>query len=461
MDGLALAVAGLIGAGIGALLVYFICERRWQSQRAELEKSLALSEQRLDDLSQQLSAEESDADTLRTRFSELQLKCTQLMTELRGAQQNLGEQRELLRDAQAKLRDAFANVSAEALAKNNEAFLTLARERFAALSAEAAGTLDQRKAQIETMLAPMQEVLNLYQTRLADIEKSRVESYSMLREQLGSLTEIQRTLNTQTSQLVSALRRPNTRGQWGEVTLRRLVELAGMSNRCDFVEQLTVEGEDGRQRPDMVVRLPGGREIVIDCKAALDGFLDAASAEDDDTRQVHLQRHCQQVRSRVRELSAKSYWAQFKRAPEYVVMFMPGEAFLYAAVEQDGSLIEDSMRNGVIVATPTTLIALLKAIEFGWRQEELTENAEEIQKHGKELYDRIVVFATHFQRVGAGVGTVVDAYNSAVASLENRLLVSARKIGELGARSDKDVPEPTLLDQRPRELTRVLSESDA
>jgi DNA recombination protein RmuC len=339
--------------------------------------------------------------------------------------------------------------------------LTLARERFSALSAEAAGTLDQRKAQIETMLAPMQELMNVYQARLADIEKSRVESYSMLREQLGSLTEIQRTLNTQTSQLVSALRRPNTRGQWGEVTLRRLVELAGMSSRCDFVEQVTVEGEDGRQRPDMVVRLPGGREIVIDCKAALDGFLDAAAAQDDDTRQVHLQRHCQQVRSRARELSAKSYWSQFKRAPEYVVMFLPGEAFLYAAVEQDGNLIEECMRNSVIVATPTTLMALLKAIEFGWRQEEITENAEEIRKHGKELYDRIVVFATHFQKLGAGIGSVVETFNASVASLENRLLVSARKIGELGARSDKDVPEATVLDHRPRELTRVLSESEA
>src|SRR5581483_1439159 len=224
--------------------------------------------------------------------------------QLRSAQQNLTEQRQLLEDAQAKLRDAFASVSAEALARNNEAFLHLAKERFAALATEAAGSLDQRKAQIETMLAPMQELLNVYQSRLADIEKSRVESYSMLREQLGSLTEIQRTLNTQTSQLVSALRRPNTRGQWGEGTLRRLVELAGMSNRCDFVEQVTGEGEDGRQRPDMVVRLPGGREIVIDCKVALDGFLDAAAAEDEDSRQVHLQRHCQQVRSRSRELSA-------------------------------------------------------------------------------------------------------------------------------------------------------------
>jgi DNA recombination protein RmuC len=450
------AVASLIALGVGALLTFFLCDRRAQARRVELEKFLALSEQRGADVAAQFVQERAATESLRVQISTLQRDRSELSTELRAAQQNLTEQRDLLRDAQAKLREAFASVSAEALAKNNEAFLTLARERFAALSAEAAGSLDQRKAQIETLLAPMTELMTQYQSRLADIEKSRVESYSMLREQLGSLSEIQRTLNTQTSQLVSALRRPQTRGQWGELTLRRLVELAGMSNRCDFVEQATVDGEDGRQRPDMIVRLPGSREIVIDCKTALDAFLDAAAAPDEDTRRVCMERHCRQVRARARELSAKSYWSQFKRAPEYVVMFLPGEAFLYAAVELDANLIEECLRNSVIVATPTTLMALLKAIEFGWRQEEVSQNAEEIRKHGKDLYDRIVVFATHFQKLGAGIGAVVETYNTSVASLETRLLVTARKIGELGARNDKEVPEPPVVDTRPRELTTAL-----
>ena len=388
--------------------------------------------------------------------------CAALRARLAAAQEGLVEQRSLLDDAQARLGQAFASVSAEALAKNNEAFLHLAKEKFATLSAEAAGSLDQRKAQIEGLLKPMQELLGAYQNRLGEIEKSRVESYSMLREQLGSLAEIQRTLNTQTNALVTALRRPSTRGQWGEITLRRLVELAGMTNRCDFCEQTSVDTEDaGRQRPDMVINLPGERTVVIDCKAVLDGFIDAAAASDEDQRKLHLARHCQQVRSRARDLSAKSYWSQFKNSPEFVVMFLPSEAFLYAAVENDGTLIEDCLKNRVIVATPTTLMALLKAIEFGWRQEEVTHNAEEIRKHGKDLYDRIVVLAGHFARLGASLDAAIGQYNNAVGSLETRVLVTARKISELGARSDKELPDPQPIDTRAREMSSVLAPDNA
>jgi DNA recombination protein RmuC len=453
MDVAIAAIAGLIGVALGGGIAFLIFDRRWRTRDSELQTSLALAEQRAADQSAQLRVEKSQTDALRAELADARTRAAELSTQLAAARQNVAEQRELLQDAQARLREAFASVSAEALAKNNEAFLQLARERFKALSVEATGSLDQRKTQIEALLAPLQQILTQYQSRLADIEKSRVESYSMLREQLGSLTEIQRTLNTQTTQLVSALRRPQTRGQWGEITLRRLVELAGMSSRCDFVEQSTVDGEDGRLRPDMVVHLPGERAIVIDCKASLDAFLDASAAADEDARKQCFARHSQQVRARARELSAKSYWSQFKRAPEYVVMFLPGEAFLYAAVEQDGSLVEDCLRNSVIVATPTTLMALLKAIEFGWRQEDISQNVEEIRRHGKDLYDRVAIFAAHFQRLGTGIGSVVETYNESVASLESRLLVSARKIGELGARSDKDIADANPVDLWPRELT--------
>ncbi|HWP41318.1 MAG TPA: DNA recombination protein RmuC [Tepidisphaeraceae bacterium] len=420
-------IVGILGFGAGAIVAYLLAERRCRGLIADLQRQCAVLEEKL------------------------------------GArEQELLRQQALLDTAEARLREAFASLSSDALQRNNEAFLHLAREKFAALSAEAVGSLEQRKAQIEGLLKPMQELLNTYQARLAELEKSRVESYSMLREQLGTLAETQRSLSLQTTQLVTALRRPTTRGQWGEITLRRLVELAGMTPRCDFVEQGSVDTEEGRQRPDVVVHLPGDRQIVIDCKVALDAFLDAAAAPDEDTRRLCLSRHARQVRSRAVELGAKSYWNQFSRCPEYVVMFLPGEAFLYAAVEQDGSLIEDCLKNRVIVATPTTLIALLKAIEFGWRQEQLAENAEEIRRHGKDLYDRIAVLATHFSKLGTSLEQSVKCYNELLGSLESRVMVTARKIGELGARSDKQLPDLAPIDRQPREPSatlRAVSES--
>ena len=399
------ALFGILGLLVGAVIAYLWTDRRCRVDQATLEAQLHVAEQ----------------------------KCL--------------EQQKLLNDAEVRLRDTFSALSAEALAKNNEAFLQLAKEKFSTLATEAAGSLDERKAQIDGMLKPMREMLTQYSTRLGEIEKSRVESYSMLREQLGTLAETQRTLNTQTGQLVTALRRPTTRGQWGEITLRRLVELAGMSNRCDFDEQISVDTEDGRQRPDMIVNLPGGRSIVIDCKAALDAFLDASAAADEDARRVCMQRHCQQVRARSRELSAKAYWNQFKQSPEFVVMFLPGEAFLYAAVEIDGDLIEDCLKSRVIVATPTTLIALLKAIEFGWRQEEIAENAEEIRRHGRDLYERLATLANHFTKLGASLDSAVANYNTTIGSMESRVMVTARKISELGAKTDKELPDLEPVDR--------------
>ena len=451
-------VIAVISVGVGGVMGYLFAERKCRGEHVAAEAAAAAAEQRCSDLSSRLDKEAQQTESLRQLVSAAEKDAATLSAQLKSAQDNIAEQKQLLDDAHDQLRTAFASVSAEALAKNNEAFLQLAKERFAQLSTEAAGSLEQRKAQIEGLLKPMQEMLGHYQQRVAEIEKSRVESYSMLREQLGVLAETQRTLNTQTGQLVSALRRPNARGQWGEITLKRLVELAGMSSRCDFVEQVTVDqkGEDGRQRPDMVINLPGDRQIVIDCKAALDAFLDAAAAPDEDNRKVCLLRHCAQVRARSRELAQKSYWSQFARSPEFVVMFLPGEAFLYAAVEHDGSLIEDCLKNRVIVATPTTLIALLKAIEFGWRQEEVTQNAEEIRELGKQLYERIAVLAGHFAKLGANIDNVVGSYNQAIGSLETRVLVTARKISELGARTDRELPEPQLVDARPRELSASM-----
>jgi len=449
-------VVCLIGAIFGGLAGWLIVDRKSRLAMATLQTDTAVATHRCSDLSQQLETEKSQTQSLRDALARAQGELAAAGAQFQAAQQNLLDQRKLLDEAQGQLRHAFASVSADALAKNNEAFLQLARERFATITAEATGSLDQRKEQIDGLLKPMRELMDQYQQRVGEIEKSRVESYSMLREQLGTLAEAQRTLNTQTTQLVTALSRPTVRGQWGEISLRRIVELAGMSARCDFVEQQTVETEQGRLRPDMVVRMPEERDVVIDCKACLDAFLDAASAADEDLRRTHLQRHSQQVRSRARELAGKVYWAQFQRSPEYVVMFLPGEAFLYAAVEHDPGLIEDCIRNRVLIATPTTLIALLKTIEFGWRQQQMAENAEQIRTLGSDLYDRIATVLAHISKMGSSLSTTVLHYNAMLGSLEGRLLSTARKMSELGARSDKPVAPPETIDTQPREVSAAL-----
>lgn len=428
----------IIGLALGAVIAYLIVDRKSRGLLHESTTARIVAEQRVTDLNQRLEQVNRDVKEATENCSKAEQRCAGLTAELRAAEGNFAEQKKLLDDAQAKLREAFAGVSAEALAKNNEAFLQLAKERFAALSTEASGSLDKRKAEIEGLLKPLNEVMSQYQQRLADIEKARVESYSQLREQLGALQETERTLNLNTTQLVSALRRPNARGQWGEMTLRRLVELAGMASRCDFFEQATVQGDEGKLRPDMMIRLPSGHEIVVDCKTTLDAFLDAASANDEDQRKVLLQQHSKAVRARARDLCSKNYSAQFENA-EFVVMFLPGESFYSAAVEADASLYEDCLKNHVIVATPTTLLALLKTVAHVWKQHDMTENAEKIKELGTELYERLAVMAVHFQKLGNAIGSVVDQYNQVIGSVESRVMVSARKMGELGTKSEKDL----------------------
>jgi len=443
--------------GIAGLLVGIVIGALAGSRKSKV--ALAVAQQRLADLAQQLAGGQIQTQSLRDSLADSERNLAAARTQFAAAERNLVEQRELISHAQEQLRLAFSSASAEALARNNEAFLQLAKERFATISAEAVGSLDQRKEQIDAMLRPLRELMDQYQLRVGEIEKSRVESYSMLREQLGTLAETQRTLNTQTSQLVTALSRPTVRGQWGEISLRRLVELAGLTNKCDFVEQGIVDGEQGRLKPDMVVSLPGQRDVVIDCKTSLDAFLDAAAATDEDTRRSHLQRHAQQVRSRARELSGKSYWSQFSRSPEYVIMFLPGEAFLYAAVEQDASLVEDCIRNHVLLATPTTLIALLKTIEFGWRQEAISENAEQIRSLGVELYERIGAVLGHVAKLGSNLNSAVVSYNQTIGSLESRVLPTTRKMAELGAHTGKELPQPELIERLPREIPALTSDS--
>lgn len=300
-----------------------------------------------------------------------------------------------------------------------------------------------RRSSAPDLLEPVRESLNRFDTHVRELESSRQYAYGELRQQVRGLAESQERLRSETGRLASALRAPTVRGRWGEVQLRRVVELAGMVEHCDFLEQPTLDGEDGRQRPDMVVTLPGGRRIVVDAKAPLHHYLEALEAEDPGERRDGLREHARQVRAHIARLSAKSYWSRFDDAPEFVVLFLPGEAFFSAALEQDPDLIEAGADDRVILATPTTLIALLRSVAFGWRQEQVADNARAVSELGRELHGRLVTLAGHLDGVGKNLDRAVRGYNDAVGSLESRVLVSARRFSELGAVGDEELEEPT------------------
>ncbi len=418
---------------------------RHEMEYARLKIDLVTEEEKVAKL--QESAEELNMQNLELEKDKIKLE-TMLEEERKAYEEKLI----LLNEAEEKLANTFKALSAEALSTNNQSFLELAKTTLEKYQEGAKHELDMRKNAIGQLVAPLKESLEKVDNKIGELEKARTSAYVSLTEQVKTMSNQQMLLEKETANLVKALRTPDVRGRWGEIQLKRVVEIAGMVEYCDFYLQESVETDTGRLRPDMLVKLPNKKNIVVDSKTPLSAYLDALEAKDEMEKESKLKEHARQVRTHINQLSSKNYWRQFQPSPEFVVLFLPGESFFSVALEYEPSLIEYASDRQVILATPTTLIALLRTVAFGWRQEQLAENAEEIRQLGSTLYTRLIILTNHISDIGRGLNRTLKAYNSMVGSFESRVLVSARRFKELGVVGDEEIPLLDTVDLTTREL---------
>ncbi|MCU1264299.1 MAG: hypothetical protein JWM21_617 [Acidobacteria bacterium] len=447
----------LIGIAVGAVSVWLALRTKadqiYKSAKAEdvaqfasLQERLSARDQELQKLQQMFDKEVHESESLRETGSLLK-------AELVGERRAATERRESFKQAAEELTEKFKALSRDALKDNNQSFLELARSTLGQFQETAKGDLELRTQAIDQLVKPLKESLERVDGKIGEMERARAGAYSELREQVKALSFSQSQLQAETGNLVKALRAPHVRGRWGEIQLRRVVELAGMLQYCDFVEQETVATEDSRIRPDLIVRLPGNRTIVVDAKVPFEAFYESITTTDEVVRSARLKDHARLVRTHIGALSKKSYWETVQPTPEFVLLFLPGESFYSAALENDPKLIEDGVNQNVIIATPATLIALLKAVSYGWRQEQMASNAQEVSKLGKDLYDRLRTFTNYFADIGRGLDRALESYNKGVGSLEARVLVTARKFKERGAIAGEEIELLEPIDKAARPLS--------